>query len=50
MKAAVTKQESIGTNPFSCGMKGLEETSRCLLDQSPVFTKENSEYLRQIIV
>ena len=50
MKVAVTKQESIDINPFSGGMKGLEETSRSLLVQPPVFMKENSQYLRQIIV
>ena len=50
MKAAVTKQESIDINPFSGGMKALEETSRRLLVQPPVFMKENSQYLWQIIV
>lgn len=50
MKAAVTKQESIDINPFSGGMKGLGETSRGLLVQPPVFMKENSQYLWQIIV
>ena len=50
MKAAVTKKESIDINPFSGGMKGLEETSRGLLVQPSVFMKENSQYLWQIIV
>lgn len=28
MKATVTKQESVDTNPFTCEMKGLTGTSR----------------------
>lgn len=35
IKAAVTKSESVDTNPYSHGMKGLKVTSRDLLLQPP---------------